>query len=70
MFRKALVMAAVLIVLEFCVANSSAARTISPRNPYRSFNISGINYGSMKWENSRRSRSNYRSHMSRSSFRR
>jgi hypothetical protein len=28
--------------------------TISPQNPYRSFNISGINYGSMKWEKSHR----------------
>jgi hypothetical protein len=26
------------------------ARAVSPRNPYRSFNLSGINYGSMQWE--------------------
>jgi len=24
--------------------------TISKNNPYKSFNISGINYGSMQWE--------------------
>jgi hypothetical protein len=28
----------------------SDARAVSPRNPYRSFNLSGINYGSMQWE--------------------
>ncbi len=28
----------------------SEARAVSPRNPYRSFNLSGINYGSMRWE--------------------
>ena len=27
---------------------------ISPRNPYRSFNLSGINYGSMRWEQQHR----------------
>jgi len=26
------------------------AQAVSPRNPYRSFNLSGINYGSMQWE--------------------
>lgn len=27
---------------------------ISPNNPYRSFNLSGINYGSMQWERAQR----------------
>ncbi|MFM8986521.1 MAG: hypothetical protein ACKONH_10780 [Planctomycetia bacterium] len=27
---------------------------ISPRNPYRSFNLSGVNYGSMQWERAQR----------------
>lgn len=31
-----------------------AAPWLSPNNPYRSFNISGINYGSMRWEQSHR----------------
>jgi hypothetical protein len=26
----------------------------SPRNPYSSFNLSGINYGSMQWERAQR----------------
>ena len=32
----------------------SEARAVSPRNPYRSFNLSGINYGSMQWERAQR----------------
>ena len=31
-----------------------AAPRLSPNNPYRSFNISGVNYGSMQWEQSHR----------------
>lgn len=60
MFRKVIVTAAVVILLELFAASSSAARTISPRNPYRSYNISGVNYGSMHWERTHRGRSNYR----------
>lgn len=30
------------------------ARAVSPRNPYRSFNLSGLNYGSMQWEKAQR----------------
>jgi hypothetical protein len=26
------------------------AQAISRNNPYRSFNVSGVNYGSMQWE--------------------
>jgi hypothetical protein len=29
---------------------STAAHAVSPRNPYRTFNLSGVNYGSMQWE--------------------
>ena len=32
----------------------SEALAVSPRNPYRSFNLSGINYGSMQWERAQR----------------
>jgi hypothetical protein len=41
----------------FCVAllvSAQPARAISPQNPYRSFNLSGINYGSMQWERAQR----------------
>jgi hypothetical protein len=31
-----------------------SAQAVSPRNPYRTFNLSGINYGSMQWERSHR----------------
>ena len=31
-------------------AQQADARPISRNNPYRSFNISGVNYGSMQWE--------------------
>ena len=42
------------IGLGFVTVQPVDAITISPRNPYRSFNISGINYGSMQWEKSHR----------------
>jgi hypothetical protein len=32
----------------------AAAAGLSPNNPYRSFNITGYNYGSMQWERSHR----------------
>ena len=36
-------------VLLRCLVNSRAlVLAISPQNPYRSFNISGVNYGSMQ----------------------
>ena len=47
-----------LFILGFVAEQPVGAITISPRNPYRSFNISGINYGSMQWEQSHRSRHN------------
>ncbi|MFM9058492.1 MAG: hypothetical protein ACKOSQ_05155 [Planctomycetaceae bacterium] len=38
-----------------CVAAwGDAALAISPQNPYRSFNLSGVNYGSMQWERAQR----------------
>ncbi len=30
------------------------AEAVSPRNPYRTFNLSGVNYGSMRWERAQR----------------
>jgi hypothetical protein len=32
----------------------TAAEARGPRNPYSSFNLSGINYGSMQWERDQR----------------
>ena len=33
---------------------TGTTRAVSPKNPYRSFNLSGINYGSMQWEKAHR----------------
>ena len=42
----AVIIAAAIAVAGFC----STASAVSPNNPYRTFNLSGINYGSMRWE--------------------
>lgn len=34
--------------------SAGEAEAISPRNPYRTFNLSGVNYGSMRWEQAQR----------------
>ena len=36
------------------LALAAEARAVSPQNPYRTVNLSGINYGSMQWEKARR----------------
>jgi hypothetical protein len=36
------------------LAFTAEARAVSPRNPYRTFNLSGVNYGSMRWEQAQR----------------
>ena len=42
---------ALLAVILVAGAESASARgPISYNNPYRSFNLSGVNYGSMQWE--------------------
>ncbi len=33
---------------------TSQAFAVSPQNPYRTFNLSGVNYGSMRWERTHR----------------
>ena len=46
---------AVLVVLcGLGLVVAGEARAVSPRNPYRSFNLSGLNYGSMQWEKAQR----------------
>ena len=42
------------LVVGVALASSVEARGVSPRNPYRSFNLSGLNYGSMQWEKAQR----------------
>jgi hypothetical protein len=44
--RFAIMLVAATAVAGFC----SPANAVSPRNPYRTFNLSGVNYGSMRWE--------------------
>lgn len=43
-------LAAAVIACALVLTVASPARAVSPQNPYRSFNLSGINYGSMQWE--------------------
>jgi len=50
-FRHASVLA---IACGLALALTAEARAVSPRNPYRSFNLSGLNYGSMQWEKAQR----------------
>jgi len=38
------------VALVAAVAVPTPAEAVSPGNPYRSFNLSGVNYGSMRWE--------------------
>lgn len=49
-------------------ASTSSAGVISKNNPYRSFNISGINYGSMNWERTQGNRQSSRSYRSNGGF--
>jgi hypothetical protein len=42
------------LITIFVLGAESTATAVSPRNPYRSFNLSGINYGSMRWEQAQR----------------
>ena len=56
MLRKTailLAIAAATMVLEMRPAD---AAPVSARNPYRSFNITGVNYGSLQWERMHRGR--------------
>ena len=36
------------------LAMPTTAEAVSPRNPYRTFNLGGVNYGSMRWEQAQR----------------
>ena len=45
-------LAALAVAALLALGGTAAAR--NPRNPYSSFNLSGINYGSMQWEKAQR----------------
>jgi hypothetical protein len=52
MFRTLIFATAVAAIAILAAASDSTAITISRNNPYRSFNLSGVNYGSVQWEKS------------------
>jgi hypothetical protein len=56
MLRK-IILGLFVVATSSAFASESSAGVISKNNPYRSFNISGINYGSLKWERSHGNRS-------------
>jgi hypothetical protein len=61
MSRKFYVAVIVGLAASFFSAGESSGAAVSPRNPYRSFNISGINYASMQWEKQHRKSTYHRS---------
>jgi hypothetical protein len=52
MLRRIALVLAVAGAVCACDARLADAGPVSTRNPYRSFNITGVNYGSMQWERS------------------
>jgi hypothetical protein len=60
---RRVVVALFVVVAASLVADVADAAPVSRNNPYASFNISGVNYGSMLWEQQHRgSSSNSRSY--------
>jgi hypothetical protein len=61
---KRFVLFAVLLLSGVGAASDASAQPVSRNNPYRSFNISGINYGSQRWDREHRGagRRPYRAH--------
>jgi hypothetical protein len=57
MFRRSSLAAALVALVVLTQPGPADAAPISRSNPYRSFNISGVNYGSQRWERARRGRS-------------
>jgi hypothetical protein len=51
-FVRPSIIAAVACAILLAAGGSAEAR--NPPNPYSSFNLSGINYGSMQWERAQR----------------
>lgn len=53
-------MALLALLMALVLAMPSAqAHRISRRNPYRTFNLSGLNYGSIRWEQQRQRKSTH-----------
>jgi hypothetical protein len=50
MLRTLALLAATMVATLAFEAQPARGGIVSPGNPSKSFNISGINYGSMKWE--------------------
>jgi hypothetical protein len=50
MIQKACLIALLFIIAASTTLESAEARNISRKNPYRTFNLSGRNYGSLRWE--------------------
>jgi len=42
------------LVAAAMLVDARSAQAISRHNPYRSFNLTGVNYASMQWERSHR----------------
>jgi hypothetical protein len=61
---RRLVLFAIMLLVGVCMASEASAQPVSRNNPYRSFNISGVNYGSQRWEREHRGawRRPYRAH--------
>jgi hypothetical protein len=49
---------ALALVAAMAIFSQPAAAQISRNNPYRSFNLTGVNYGSMQWEAKHKRQSN------------
>ena len=45
-----------LVAVSFLEVRSAESQQISPQNPFRSYNLTGINYGSQQWERSQASK--------------
>ena len=52
--RLARSLAVPLLAVAVVAAGERSASARSPRNPYSSFNLSGVNYGAMQWERAQR----------------
>lgn len=69
MLRSLLLLLFILSAASILGWQATIAASISPQNPYRSFNISGINYGSMRWEQPHNRKSSSTKRVRSSSFR-
>lgn len=59
--KRILFLALLAVAVLGAVTPPRLAFAVSPRNPYRSFNLSGVNYGSMRWERTQRQKQGTRS---------